>query len=412
MAKLHMNFNLPFDLPGLMHSIKDGLHELERHSDGLRSCETPDDLERKLQEVGAEFEERLKDTFGSFVDLTGMGIDPSVATNGRNLGIKVKETAEGWLLSASVPGVSHDKCAVTVEDDGEHSRLRVYVPVDPRAGDAQQQRRLIANYVKPTRLVDPGSVRASCIDGVLRVVVPKAPAVERDIPVSNDKPGAADEAAGEATMTLHVPGYAAADLSLALQLPAQRLVLNGRNDRMGAFPALDLALPRVPRGRGGDVRVSAFCRDGILTIRAAPPPAAAAAAAAAAPASRDVEVKADADPAGDDATVILEHPLPGLAAADVSVHVDAESRHVKVTADRAPGAVGFTRRRRGKATFLVRSLPRGVDIATVRASCADGLLRVTAAPPATTAERPVDVSADVPAHLGGGGGDAAAGSSE
>merc|ERR1711998_427741 len=80
MAKLNMSFNLPFmNLPGLMHAFKDGLQELEQ----LKECRDKEQLEKKLKDLEAG----LMDGLSAFLDPTAFSMDPSVATNGRDLGI-------------------------------------------------------------------------------------------------------------------------------------------------------------------------------------------------------------------------------------------------------------------------------------------------------------------------------------
>ena len=288
--------------------------------------------------------------------------------------------------------MSTEQCAITVEDDGEHARLRIYGP--RHEGSPADDQRLIADYRKPSHLTDAASVRASCIDGVLQVAVPKVAPTERRIPVVAGDISDADGATK--SMTFHVPGYAAADIALTLKLPSRVLIVEGRNDRMGHFRSRTLNLPTgVDASEDGGI--SATCRNGILTVRLAAAPVAERRAV---PVSDAFEA-ADANAGTGDVKVVLEKAVPGLTAADISVEVDPASRCVNVTTAGAAGARSGAAGARSprRCMMLVNSLPRGADPATVKAACANGFLRVTAAGPAASAERRVAVSADEPAHM-------------
>ena len=119
MAKLNMNFNLPFNpLAGMMHALKD----LEQ----LKECKDKDELEKKLKDLEAGFETRLKEGFiSAFLDPSAFKVDPSVATNGRDKGIAVKEDAAGWLLTAQVPGEEAEGLRGGLRDPPEGGLQRV-----------------------------------------------------------------------------------------------------------------------------------------------------------------------------------------------------------------------------------------------------------------------------------------------
>jgi len=193
---------------------------------------------------------------------------PADATPTRDATPAVEETDRGFLVTARLPGVRAD--AVRVEAAPARRAGR---------GDVLRLRAegLEADLKLPTAgLVDVDNIIASCLDGVLRVVVPKVMPTTEPVPVrAGPGPGPADEEASDEaknatkrrSIALDVPGYAPGDIAIHRERPGDVLVVKGAKDasrRLGGFER---------RFRVGDprARVDATCADGVLTVRVSEP---------------------------------------------------------------------------------------------------------------------------------------------
>merc|ERR1719218_587890 len=119
---------------------------------------------------------------------------------------EVVETDRGYLITALVPGVAAGDISVTAApaEAGEADRLLVRSATRPH---------IRADLRLPSGgLVDADNITASCIDGVFRVVVPKAePALETVEIAAGDAPAEAPATPpGAAVFRLDVPGFARA----------------------------------------------------------------------------------------------------------------------------------------------------------------------------------------------------------
>ena len=316
---------------------------------------------------------------------------------------EVSETDEGFLVSALCPGVRDEDLAITAEPERGVLTVR-----------SEKHPHVRADLRLPTHrgFVDASNISASCIDGVLRIIVPKvAPSSELirvdsagpmmldDDDKADDKadnkadPDEADEA-GE-TIVINVPGFSRHDISISRKRPAETLLIEGASTALGKFGKFrkTLTLARA------DARVKAWCSNGLLTIRVVNPhdvgvhvPVSATPLKLPAPgdANEDANEEADEEPADGEIT-LMRRAVPGVSARDFSVEIDAKNT---LTA-RADASTRFGRRRYSFST----TLPKNVDKGTVAAEVVDGILSVVAAKPTPPARITVTVSGDVPASL-------------
>jgi HSP20 family molecular chaperone IbpA len=301
---------------------------------------------------------------------------------------EVTETDRGFLVTALVPGVRASD--VTVE--AKPAR---------RGGDVLLVRSEAHPHVKadlrlPTSgLVDPNNITASCIDGVLRVVIPKIAPTEEIVAVSSDPMDdapapAADAAAAPSaqTITLNVPGFNSGDITISRKRPAEELVVIGASERRGTK-----SFRREFRLADASAVVTASCVDGVLVIRVARPPAPpphvvpVSAEPPALPAPGD-----DAEANGEDEITVLRRAVPGVPASAFFADVAADGT-LRVAGAAKSAALGA--RRFG----FVAKLPAGVDRGTLDARVVDGVLTITAAAPVAPERILIDVRSDVPAAL-------------
>jgi len=306
----------------------------------------------------------------------------------------VVETDDGFLLSAHVPGVNAADIAIklTAPHGAASATLTVKGPAE-----------MNFTFLLPAARADLANVAASCIDGILRVAVPKMPVAEHSIPVAaalpstnsdadnnNDGPRKHERTDGE-EFTLRVPGFAPSDISVNLKSTGH-LVVEGRSERRGCQGSHFKKHIRLARAAAPD-RVTAACADGLLTIAVAPSPGDAqldVPVLAEEPAAAAMEADGDTavpTPAG--RVTLLRQAVPGLAAKDLSVTVKDGVVRASGKADQSAGARCCFRR----VAFEAR-LPAGAAAGSVAASCEHGVLVVTCSSPAAPAEVEVAVSGD------------------
>ena len=306
---------------------------------------------------------------------------------------EVSETDEGFLVSALCPGVRDEDLAITAEPERGVLTVR-----------SEKHPHVRADLRLPTHrgFVDASNISASCIDGVLRIIVPKvAPSselirVDSAGPMMLDDDDKADDKADEAgeTIVINVPGFSRHDISISRKRPAETLLIEGASTALGKFGKFrkTLTLARA------DARVKAWCSNGLLTIRVVNPHTAGVHVPVSAtplklPAPGDANKDANDEPAdGNDGEItLMRRAVPGVSARDFSVEIDSKNT---LTA-RADAFTRFGRRRYSFST----TLPKNVDKGTVAAEVVDGILSVVAAKPAAPARITVTVSGDVPASL-------------
>ena len=309
-----------------------------------------------------------------------------------NFDPEVSETDEGYLVSATCPGVRPEDLAIVAKP--ERGLLTVRSEKHPHVR---------ADLRLPTGgAVDASNISASCIDGVLRIIVPKvapkselirvdsapATAMLEDAKDAEDAEDAHDD--GE-TIVINVPGFSKHDISISRKRPAETLLVEGSSRALGGRKfrrVLALADP--------EATVKAWCVDGLLTIRVVNPHATGVNVPVSAtplglPAPVDANENADADKIDGDKVTLIQRAVPGVSAADFTVEIDRKNT---LTA-RADASTRFGRRR---YSFSV-ALPKNVDKATVAAEVVNGCLTVCAAKPAAPERITVAVRGDVPASL-------------
>ena len=316
-----------------------------------------------------------------------------------NFDPEVSETDEGYLVSATCPGVRPEDLAVVAKP--ERGLLTVRSEKHPHVR---------ADLRLPTGgAVDASNISASCIDGVLRIIVPKvapkselirvdsAPATAmledaKDAEDAEDAKDAEDAHDDGETIVINVPGFSKHDISISRKRPAETLLVEGSSRALGGRKfrrVLALADP--------EVTVKAWCVDGLLTIRVVNPHATGVNVPVSAtplglPAPADANENADdADKIDGDKVTLIQRAVPGVSAADFTVEIDRKNT---LTA-RADASTRFGRRR---YSFSV-ALPKNVDKATVAAEVVNGCLTVCAAKPAAPERITVAVRGDVPASL-------------
>merc|ERR1712100_334957 len=312
-----------------------------------------------------------------------------------NFDPEVSETDEGYLVSATCPGVRPEDLAVVAKP--ERGLLTVRSEKHPHVR---------ADLRLPTGgAVDASNISASCIDGVLRIIVPKvapkselirvdsapATAMLEDAKDAEDAEDAEDAKDDGETIVINVPGFSKHDISISRKRPAETILIEGSSRALGGRKfrrVLALADP--------EVTVKAWCVDGLLTIRVVNPHATGVNVPVSAtplglPAPVDANENADADKIDGDKVTLIQRAVPGVSAADFTVEIDRKNT---LTA-RADASTRFGRRR---YSFSV-ALPKNVDMATVAAEVVNGVLTVCAAKPAAPERITVAVRGDVPASL-------------
>ena len=318
-----------------------------------------------------------------------------------NFDPEVSETDEGYLVSATCPGVRHEDLAIVAKP--ERGLLTVRSEKHPHVR---------ADLRLPTGgAVDASNISASCIDGVLRIIVPKvapkselirvdsapATAMLEDAKDAEDAHDAEDAQDDGETIVISVPGFSRHDISISRKRPAETLLVEGASSALGGRK-----FRRVLRLSDAEATVKAWCVDGLLTIRVVNPratgvnvPVSATPLGLPAPGDDDDEAaankNADADKIDRDEITLIQRAVPGVSAADFTVEIDRKNT---LTA-RADASTRFGRRR---YSFSV-ALPENVDKASVAAEVVNGVLTVCAAKPAAPERITVAVRGDVPASL-------------
>jgi len=303
---------------------------------------------------------------------------------------EVVETDSGYLITALVPGVAAGDISVTAapaDDAGEADRLLVRSASRPH---------IRADLRLPSGgLVDADNITASCIDGVFRVVVPKAePAREAVEVAGGDAPADAPAPPpGARSLRLDVPGFRARDLRVTVERAKRVVEIRGTSATRGSFTRR----ARFDLLKHKNAVVSARCADGALALVVEPPaPPAPVAVPVFAEAPAPPKPGPDAAARGADEITVLRRAVPGRKAShfEVAATADADGARAALRVAAAADADGT----RGRLAFAV-TLPRRLDPRSLKAFVADGVLTVTAAAPAPAETRAVEVRADAPAAL-------------
>lgn len=294
---------------------------------------------------------------------------------------KVEETKRGFLISAHAPGLAAKDVHVHVTTDARgNAKLCV------SAGE-----RSMTELGLPTKYIDMSvTPKASCIDGILRIAVLKKTSEAVRVPINATARAAiaegeedmeTDDDGDESTITLSVPGFGERDITVTLHKPEDMLVVRGDSKTFGTFAKTFKNLPTDLEVKHIDVTV----RHGLLNIKMADPHAII---------PMDIIVSSVNSVVEEDSTkenvTLVRRSVPGVSADKVTCRLAADRMlHINITTSH------------GRAVFQ-QSLPRNIDFHSIRASCADGVLTVSAdrdesANKSHTVQ--VEVSGDHPAAL-------------
>ena len=294
---------------------------------------------------------------------------------------KVEETKRGFLISAHAPGLAAKDVHVHVTTDARgNAKLCV------SAGE-----RSMTELGLPTKYIDMSvTPKASCIDGILRIAVLKKTSEAVRVPINATARAAiaegeedmeTDDDGDESTITLSVPGFGERDITVTLHKPEDMLVVRGDSKTFGTFAKTFKNLPTDLEVKHIDVTV----RHGLLNIKMADPHAII---------PMDIIVSSVNSVVEEDSTkenvTLVRRSVPGVSADKVTCRLAADRMlHINIATSH------------GRAVFQ-QSLPRNIDFHSIRASCADGVLTVSAdrdesANKSHTVQ--VEVSGDHPAAL-------------
>jgi len=294
---------------------------------------------------------------------------------------KVEETKRGFLISAHAPGLAAKDVDVVVTTDARgNAKLCV------SAGE-----RSMTELGLPTKYIDMSvTPKASCIDGILRIAVLKKTSEAVRVPINATARAAiaegeedmeTDDDGDESTITLSVPGFGERDITVTLHKPEDMLVVRGDSKTFGTFAKTFKNLPTDLEVKHIDVTV----RHGLLNIKMADPHAII---------PMDIIVSSVNSVVEEDSTkenvTLVRRSVPGVSADKVTCRLAADRMlHINIATSH------------GRAVFQ-QSLPRNIDFHSIRASCADGVLTVSAdrdesANKSHTVQ--VEVSGDHPAAL-------------
>lgn len=281
----------------------------------------------------------------------------------------LQEAADGWLITALVPGMDASQVSVETlkEEDGSN---HVWLHALPRL---KTELRLPSN-------ADAARCSASLLNGVLTVAVPKKEKETHAVAVdASPLPDGLTEP--RAQVALALPGLAAADLSVTITRERSlQLHIKGCS---AAFGDVHEVLRLPDRAVAAQARASMVNGVFSFSVPIAPEPAAAVPVlASSADASAEAAEK-------DSKLLLLEAAAPGLCAADFSASVSGRT----LTLSANNSALGG---------FLMRRsvlLPPHTQPAAVVITCVNGLLRVVAPRPQPPARTAVQVSATTTATL-------------
>ena len=292
---------------------------------------------------------------------------------------RVEETTRGFLITVNAPGArAEDVHARATTDARGRATLRVRI----RGREAIE-------LGLPSKCVDVRAVpRASCIDGVLRIaVVKKSPEILR-VPVESateKAPSAETDDENEnsdSVTTLSVPGFGARDISVTLHKPEDFLVVEGASKTFGNFKKTFTNVPPELQLK----HLTATVEHGLLHIKMEDPTAIE---------PMDVVVS---NVALSDEDVESNKKLVALLRRSVA-GVSADKVTCRLTADRTL-RVEVRTSHHGRASVSI-NVPRNLDLSTLEARCADGILTVTCERDESAGSQTVDieVSGEQPAEF-------------
>ncbi len=282
---------------------------------------------------------------------------------------RVEETTRGFFITVNAPGArAEDVYARATTDARGRATLRVRV-----------RGREVIELGLPSKYVDMSAVpRASCIDGVLRIaVVKKSPEILR-VPVESateKAPSAETDDENEnsdSVTTLSVPGFGARDISVTLHKPEDFLVVEGASKTFGNFKKTFTNVPPELQLK----HLTATVEHGLLHIKMEDPTAIE---------PMDVVVS---NVALNDEDVESNKKLVALLRRSVA-GVSADKVTCRLTADRTL-RVEVRTSHHGRASVSI-NVPRNLDLSTLEARCADGILTVTCERDESAGSQTVDI---------------------
>ena len=282
---------------------------------------------------------------------------------------RVEETTRGFLITVNAPGArAEDVYARATTDARGRATLRVRV----RGCE-------VIELGLPSKYVDVSAApRASCIDGVLRIaVVKKSPEILR-VPVESateKAPSAETDDENEnsdSVTTLSVPGFGARDISVTLHKPEDFLVVEGASKTFGNFKKTFTNVPPELQLK----HLTATVEHGLLHIKMEDPTAIE---------PMDVVVS---NVALSDEDVESNKKLVALLRRSVA-GVSADKVTCRLTADRTL-RVEVRTSHHGRASVSI-NVPRNLDLSTLEARCADGILTVTCERDESAGSQTVDI---------------------
>lgn len=197
--------------------------------------------------------------------------------------LQVEETSGGWTLSAMVPGLNVKQLAVTVETTSDGAR-HLHLSAKARKSPPSAAGGAVAASSPPSEAptifsrswlleeeADAAAIKASCLDGVLRVVVPRSSPHVHKVAVASLHPEDADDEGSEDGYLVveRVPGVRASDVAAEIITKGASgpavLNVNASRPRYGVALVRSYQLPPDAdvRAEGG---VKASCADGLLRI--------------------------------------------------------------------------------------------------------------------------------------------------
>merc|ERR1712164_14136 len=256
---------------------------------------------------------------------------------------RVEETTRGFFFTVNAPGArAEDVHARATTDARGRATLRV--------------------RIRGREAIELG-LPSKCVDGVLRIaVVKKSPEILR-VPVESateKAPSAETDDENEnsdSVTTLSVPGFGARDISVTLHKPEDFLVVEGASKTFGNFKKTFTVPPELQLKH-----LTATVEHGLLHIKMEDPTAIE---------PMDVVVS---NVALSDEDVESNKKLVALLRRSVA-GVSADKVTCKLTADRTL-RVEVRTSHHGRASVSI-NVPRNLDLSTLEARCADGILTVT-----------------------------------
>lgn len=136
--------------------------------------------EDPFREMMDTFNRAFRDMYATGQDLAGVGGFGTVP-------VDIEETADGYIVTADLPGVEKDQISLRIEDDTLHLSATHDREVAEEGKDYVRRERSSRQVQRSVRLpgpVDPDSAEASYDEGVLTVRIEKGAPSGTDVEIS------------------------------------------------------------------------------------------------------------------------------------------------------------------------------------------------------------------------------------